>query len=197
MKGKNSLPAWDLPDNICCDLNLLFVHIPKTAGVSIETVLGLRRCHATYAEIEQREGLSAIENLFKFCVVRNPWDKLLSHFFYNGHRFLEGPKTKNTFKEYVRIVTNNEAKLEHAYDQLSYITNTKGEVSLNYLVRFENLQEDFNLALKMAGIPPITLPHLNRSGVCGRNYRGFYTRESAELVRNKFANDIEVFNYEY
>ena len=89
-------------------LGLLFVHIPKTAGTSIEELLGVRgdwRCenveicfgliqsshllkenfssnflqHLTYAELK-RLLAQGLEGLLPFAVVRDPWTRLLSSF---------------------------------------------------------------------------------------------------------------------
>jgi hypothetical protein len=80
--------------------NLLFVHIPRTGGTSIERLLGLFNAenlwnigphspfeatgkspqHFTYRELEAILPQDVISRTYKFAFVRNPWDRFLSEF---------------------------------------------------------------------------------------------------------------------
>ena len=78
------------------DKKLIFVHIPKNAGESVEKALGMYRGdpkqtmwgvvgkrtvlqHLTGVELRDRIGDEAIWNgYFKFAIVRNPWSKAVS-----------------------------------------------------------------------------------------------------------------------
>jgi len=76
--------------------NCFFCHIPRTAGSSINIALGIypwekfifnnQTQHMTIPQLINRkiigpEGkldLKTLENMFKFTIVRNPWDRLVS-----------------------------------------------------------------------------------------------------------------------
>src|SRR5215813_14048351 len=82
----------------------IFVHIPKTAGTSIEEALRDETCqllrnewdhtraphaplnHLTLRELADCHILTPaqLKSYFKFCFVRNPWDRLVSEIFYSG-----------------------------------------------------------------------------------------------------------------
>lgn len=62
----------------------IFVHIPKTAGVTISSILD------DYCTLDEKKKhnmnphgqRNQISRYFKFCFVRNPWDRFLSCYFY-------------------------------------------------------------------------------------------------------------------
>jgi hypothetical protein len=63
-------------------LDIVFVHINKTGGSSIETALGLPFQHRTALELRSYLGERRWRERFSFAFVRNPWDKVASHYAY-------------------------------------------------------------------------------------------------------------------
>lgn len=88
--------------------NFIFVHIPKTGGNSIQNILknysediiikdfnhqdgverfGLRnnnfnyKKHSTLLDYKKILGKNLFEQMFKFTLVRNPWDRMISYYF--------------------------------------------------------------------------------------------------------------------
>jgi len=62
--------------------DFVFIHINKTDGTSIEAALGLRLEHKTAQEKIHQLGLASWRNRFTFAFVRNPWDRVVSHYHY-------------------------------------------------------------------------------------------------------------------
>lgn len=102
LSGGQYLPIYKVNDGL-----VLFVHIPKTGGTSIEALLGVRHDNAFLRKqtgpglhcVPQHLHADALLGLFPrsffsyaFTVIRNPYDRLLSEFFY--HLRLKGPKIK-------------------------------------------------------------------------------------------------------
>lgn len=77
---------------------------------------------------------------------------------------------------------------------VDYVT-LNGVVTLDDVIRFESLQEDFGRICGRLGLDVVELPHKNRS-IRG-SYTEAYTDESAEFVREKFKADIEYFGYSF
>ena len=65
------------------NLRCVLVHVPKTGGISISSVLksidGGDNCRESHVVHESDLDL---QDYFKFCIVRNPWDRFLSCYFY-------------------------------------------------------------------------------------------------------------------
>jgi hypothetical protein len=190
----------------------LFVHIPKTAGNSIQSVLrdysedelvalrkeqdgverfGLRnpkykiKKHSTLSEYYDALGHEHFSKLFKFTCVRNPWDRMVSYYFTPT----QNPQTWNR-ERFLGIISD-------AVSVADYLRFDDGEedpfANVDYIIRFESLADDFRAVCKAINISPPTLPQYNRSN--REHYSKYYDDELRELVRTRFAAEIERFNY--
>lgn len=192
----------------------LFVHIPKTAGNSIQTALrdysedelialreeqdgierfGLRsrnydiKKHSTLAEYRAALGDERFTKLYKFTGVRNPWDRMVSYYFTPT----QSPETWDR-KKFQRIISK-------AVSVADYLRLNDDEEhpfeNVDYIMRFENLDEDFRAVCKTLDIPAPSLPHYNRSD--REHYSKYYDDELREVVRTRFAAEIERFGYAF
>ena len=190
----------------------LFVHIPKTAGNSIQSILcdysedelvalrgeqdgierfGLRnpkykiKKHSTLAEYKAALGGVQFGDLYKFTCVRNPWDRMVSYYFTPT----QSPETWDR-KKFRRIISK-------AVSVADYLRLDQGKEdpfsNVDYIMRFENLADDFRIVCGSLGISPTTLPQYNRSR--REHYSKYYDDELRELVRARFAAEIERFGY--
>ena len=180
--------------------DVIFVHINKTGGTSIEQALGLRFQHKTALELRAELGRRNWKRQFSFAFVRNPWDKVASHYRYRV-------KTNQTdlgthtipFDEWVRLAYGEQNP--RYYDQpkmfmpqVDWISDEKGEIMVDFVGRFERLNEDFATvcaALKREA----SLPHLKET--TRADYRRLYTPEAAEIVGRCFSKDIAQFGYTF
>ena len=192
----------------------LFIHIPKTAGNSIQSVLrdysedelvalrseqdgverfGLRnpkykiKKHSTLAEYRRALGETEFERLYKFTCVRNPWDRMISYYFTPTQQTEAWDRTK--FRKMI-------SRTLSITDYLR-LDRGKGDPfsNVNYIIRFENLAEDFRAVCSALEISPTTLPKHNRSN--REHYSKYYDKELRELVRKQFAAEIERFGYTF
>ena len=71
------------------DKKIIFVHIPRTGGTSVEKYFNFKFDHgwkpetAQHLTLEEYDNHYDIKNYFKFTIVRNPWDRLLSWYLWS------------------------------------------------------------------------------------------------------------------
>ena len=142
--------------------NFIFIHIPKTGGSSIDDVLKkyVRRWvlhEYLYPDaVHKAEKRNGFKNYFSFCFVRNPWDKIVSQYHFNREKF--GMKNY-TFEAYVHAFNEGKRISWFNPDFLSWMTDDEGNMLMDFVGRFEKLQEDFDYACDQIKIPKQELPH--------------------------------------
>ena len=168
---------------------VIFVHIIKTGGVSIATALNMnaKHYHEPATTIRKVVGEDIWSDYFKFTFVRNPYEKIVSQYHFNGYKLAY---KGSTFKEYIKAWNAGKKISRFPQSHLSYINE-----KLDLIGRFENLQQDFNTICDKIGIPQQQLPHLNKSP--HKHYTEYYDDETREIVAEKYARDIEYFGYKF
>ena len=192
----------------------LFVHIHKTAGNSIQSILrrysedeivsvrahqdgierfGLRnpnykiKKHSTLGEYRDALGDEQFRSLYKFTCVRNPWDRMVSYYFTPT----QSPESwdRKKFRNMISKAVSVADYLRLDWDEADPFAN------VNYIIRFENLADDFRTVCGTLGISPTTLPQYNRSS--REHYSKYYDEELRHLVRTRFAAEIKRFGYTF
>ena len=192
----------------------LFVHIPKTAGNSIQSILrdysedeivalrseqdGIERFgvrnpiykikkHSTLAEYRGALGEERFRSLYKFACVRNPWDRMVSYYFTPTQSVGELDR-----KEFRKVISK-------ALSVADYLRLDRGEddpfSNVDHVMRFENLADDFQSVCATLGIPTVDLPQYNRSS--REHYSKYYDDNLREFVSKRFALEIERFGYTF
>jgi transposase len=158
-----------------------------------------------YSKIEGKRSLEARrvqggeppDEHWLWRIQRNP---LLAH----TVQLLEEDSSFESFvKRCVGEFRKNGAIYSFTRNQIDYLTTIRlqrrGSRLVDFVGRFERLSEDLAAVFSEIGLEPglveDTLPHTNQSdrGL----YRDYYTPETAAIVAERFAKDIEYFGYEF
>lgn len=189
----------------------MFVHVPKTAGLSIEKSLGLTVVrtvgkfkrhyenigHYSFGHIDVRKRLKNgeiskefYESAFKFCFCRNPFDRAVSHYFYVIRKHPDILSPDVSFIDFTRALGGVNRKRKKAFrSQKFYVFG----INFDFIGRFENLEEDFNKVKEFTGISG-ELVKTNTTGHA--HYSEYYNRESAENIAKFYDKDFKRFGYD-
>jgi len=201
---KNPYSQWE--DEFKC----IFIHVPKAAGKSVSKVLlGAPNGTGHNKLYCYERSLGKFNSYKKIAVVRNPWDRLVSAFYYikqfdmksNDRKFFDeyiGQST--TFNEFVmKLSDDNYAELilkwEHFTLQVDFIKDSRGEIRLDYLAKLETLDDDFIKLKRLINVNASPLKKMNTS--THSYYKENYDEEMIEIVRHVYREDIDSLNYCY
>ncbi len=178
----------------------VFIHINKTGGSSIERALGIGLDHSTALEKYRQLGAAAWERKFTFTVVRNPWDKVVSHYHYRvrTNQTSLGDDTI-PFPEWLqRCYVDRDPRYfdqpRMFMPQRQWLVDENDAMLVEFIGRFENLQGDFRRICERLSIEA-ELGHAKPSG--RGSYRDYYDPQSRDLVGEVFEEDIALFGYEF
>lgn len=156
--------------------------------------------HSTWQAVKDYIGEDKWNSYYKFAFDRNPYDKMVSIYFWWKNRFggtqtfkdfLVGfEKSKNIFysDDYI-VPAEREPKVIY--------TDASREIQVEDVGRFENMQEELGRFLHRVGIEWDGWLPIAKPGKRNRDYRGYYDDESSAIVRRMFGWEIEHFGYEY
>jgi len=187
----------------------IFVRVPRTASRAISSILDCP--FLTHTPIEKLK-TKKTKNFFSFVFVRNPWDRLVSSFFYlkkgglqtkgdlkrkkifidscNGdfsifvHKFFKNNDEKN-------LVAQSPINPVHFRHQGHWL-NINGVLAVDYVGRFENINKDWEYISTIIKNKN-ELKKTNSSEHCF--YKKHYDKETKEIVGKFYANDVLQFGY--
>ena len=165
------------------------------------------------------------KDYFKFTIIRNPWDTLVSYFWWSFYqpKFIGEDKIKRVYeKSQVPLKSDPDIVLRMKFQ--NFIETTKFSIfdlvgsksqqgtfisdflnfqkkfyeDVDHIIKFENLQADYNTTCKLLGWQPEELLRLkNTIRKSKKQYQIYYSDYAKNLVKDSFGDLIERFEYKF
>ncbi|CAK8716921.1 Sulfotransferase family protein [Candidatus Electrothrix aarhusensis] len=208
--------------SIATNKKILFVHIPKCAGVSMAETLAAQTelirigPHAKCRDIFEPRGKLVREDYFAFSFIRNPWDRLVSTFFYilkGGRAEIDKQrrdeyllKYQVDFKRFVLDIESwfslqeknsiyPDKFIPHFRPQHEFICDEDGKIVVDFIGCVENMVPDFERLCSHLALQKSRMSKTNKSS--HRAYHKYYDEETVNIVAEYYAKDIELFGYQF
>jgi len=196
---------------------VIFVHIPKTAGLSIYEMFGMhvpREGHCPVAGYRAADATS-FKKAYKFTVIRNPWDRLVSAFHYLKYgttspndkrwvedevwseRYLSGINSFPEFKRALHVPKFRRLVLtwRHFLPQHYFITTAAASgLLVDQLVRYEDLENGLEHVATKIGLP-LSMVQRNMSEHAG--YQQYYSEADIRFIGRIYTRDIKLLGYTF
>jgi hypothetical protein len=195
----------------------LYVHIPKTAGTSVQTALlkyvadaeGFRRGadgkgpgfdginarfgldkHASYDDYARTLGRLNIRSSYVFACIRNPWDRAISRYYWDTKGEIGWDKIE--FIRRLQFMKPLPWYMSRKYDRFFHIDYRK---RFNKIMRYETLAADFGQVCDDIGIPREPLQIRNK--VEREHYSRYYDADLRDRVARQYQEEIKMFGYDF
>jgi hypothetical protein len=176
----------------------IFIHIARTGGTSIETVItgkdwwliDPQTKHISASMARRIYGDEIWKTYTKFSVVRNPWDRFVSMWATKWWHQASGLDENCSFDEFIRNIRPHPHELYktiHCHEILNE--------DIDFVLRFEYLQQDFSCMLASIGADDMVLPSVEkRSHEC---YLKIYNDKQKQIIAELYETDILKFGYSF
>lgn len=188
--------------NVSHKYKTIFVHIPKSAGTSINTALEIpedKRGHRKITEIKNDIPKDIFENYTKIVVIRNAWDRVYSQY----KMRLRDEETTLDFHDWLKKETTSTYNRDFWTQQYDYISDKSG-VIVDKILNYENLEKEWKeFAATKQGLTD-KLPRYNVSNAETKgktqqkikryDYGDKFNRYEKRIIRSLFNKDIKFFD---
>lgn len=198
----------------------VFIQLPRSGSTAIGRELRdyydatkILYKHATYEDFLKIAGPEE-KNYFVFSCIRNPLDDVLSIYtkYKKDHKnWYTNPEKVQRLKPWTRFVdkTSREFIVNENIDFETYFLkfyripyNNWSELShhkFDFIIRFENLSQDFTKALRMMGIKPKReLPWINKSLGRDSKFSKYYTSpQLTDRAKRVFGPFMNKWGYDF
>jgi len=184
----------------------IFIHASRVGGSSIERLAGVsitkdpRTAHTGNTDFpEKHAGFeyyrirypAYFDQYFKFTVIRNPYDRLISAWLWI--KMVMQGKSEMTLGEFIQ--SRPPAFAFSNFLRLNAMSLTESVETFDFVGRFETLEQDIKHICEQTGMDARLLQHTNK--IEKNYYREYYSqsdRQAAELLLGK---DADFFGYSF
>ena len=208
----------------------IYFFLPKSGSTSVKlnlaNVLGMDKTEEfpkgihnpnifPFPFVIQKELNTNYQDFFKFTIVRNPWNRLVSCYKdkihpvdVNNKRMVNGVARPllncsdkfyggMSFAAFVDVVCSisDATANNHFRSQLYQVIDSNGKLMVNYIGKLETLKESLSEISQKTGIPFNQVPHFHKSSA--KPYWEYYNSVLIERVKERYKEDLEFFKYEF
>jgi hypothetical protein len=167
--------------------------------------------HTTASKFPRHSGVIAAKEmlpdaffnqLFKFAFVRNPWDLQVSSYHHIQRERPELLKDIGDFNAFIEYKFDPNRPYIFHFDiatklQTDHLIDLRGNIVVDFIGRYESLQDSFETIKKELGLKNVTIPHKRKANDRNKDYRTYYNDQSIEAVAKHYAPDIGLLDYTF
>ncbi len=202
---------------------VIFVHIPKTGGQSVEHMflddlgltweeraplllrpnqdpaVGPRRMAHLYADEYVSKGhvtQAQFDSYLKFAVVRNPYHRIVSEYLYRFQKtsWWKTPSPRRFLRRSYPDDFSDTAR--HMMPQTRYVMDADGKLLVDHVLRFEEMGPAMEALSEQIFGERRSLPHRNKTLVDNKAKKAKLLKKLQPQIAEMYQADFETFDYQ-
>ena len=185
---------------------LKFIHIPKTGGTSIENAA--KNNNLLWGRFDT--SLKSYKNIsawhcpqkiphYCFCVIRNPFDRIISQFYHDNKN---NDYNKKKLNNYIKVKISQFKNNKNINDN-HFLHQYKFYEKCDIIISFDNLENNVNKLMKMFKLHPLILDKLpggveqqkkRRNAQINRLTNLDINNKNKTLIKEIYKLDFELYN---
>lgn len=157
----------------------------------------VRKSNRQKYDAKFESSIANLDSIWKFTIVRNPWDRAVSAFFYLKKHVSRLPiDIRSMSFEYfvINVLQKHGTELDAHFEHQSPKAFYDGICFVDFVGRMEKIESDWKIIARSISAS-LDLPHRNKGK--HKDYRSYYGAESIEVVSNLYSEDIDKFGYSF
>jgi len=202
----------------------MFFHLYKCGGTSVRRFIAdntidtieVHTGHALPIDMKRQMEIDgnpqAFDEYFKFTFIRNPFDFIVSTYFYakySANHFMHkdivghGMNIEKFIPYYMQHRENDIAKKDQLFGQNRVVTikdwllDSNGSFLVNHIGKVETIDRDMALITNRLGIGLNEVPKENVNANRDIGYRQYYSGRARKMIEKHFEWELDVFEYEF
>jgi hypothetical protein len=171
---------------------LRFLHPPRTGGSSITVAWEINKNSSEYWG-HRVPHCPKPEEEWWYGFTRNPWDRVVS-LYHLANPY--GKAKQSSFSQWVLAGMDGTHQFGKRFAEQIALPTIRWLAEADWIGRFENRATDLALLSELLD-RPFPSEHIAATPVRLGNYMEYYNAEAALYVAERYAEDIEVFGYEF
>ena len=161
--------------------------------IPVPGIAAVRHGHISFQQVRAHLQAETWSSYFKFGFVRNPFDRFVSTCFFLNRR---NPAFARNQAGFMRQALGNTRFRQRVLVRPQYrlLTDDNGTLMMDYVGRYETLQDSFDEICRHIGLAPSKLTRKNAS--VHRSYECYYDKTLKQAVAEHYRKDFELFGYD-
>ena len=161
--------------------------------IPVPGIAAVRHGHVSFQQVKSNLQAETWSSYFKFGFVRNPFDRYVSTCFFLNRR---NSRFAGNEAGFMRQALGNTRFLQRVLVRPQYrlLTDDDGTLMMDYVGRYETLQESFDDICRHIGLAPSSLTRKNASR--HGSYECYYDETLKQAVAGYYRKDFELFGYD-
>jgi len=174
----------------------IFIHQRKTGGVAVIGAFGYTPAdaewHAYNNGVLDQGWPARPAGYFVFTTIRNPFDRLVS-----AWKYLESTKNRDLLDVLLDPPREGADYRHLTRPQVAILQDPAGNLIPDFLMRYERLQDDFDIVCDKIGKARTVLQKVNIGTRRERHYRPYFDTDTRHLAETLFRDDLDKFGYDF